>query len=114
MLTKDFDNSLCFECGHSPVVYASVNNGIFLCAYCGEQHKKLGTSLSLILDVNDMNKWNESYIKILQITGNKRLADLMNYYSIPKSTSRQVLYSSKLIGYYRALVRKLKILFILG
>lgn len=105
-LITEFNNSLCFECGYARVVYASANNGIFLCANCGEQHKKLGANLSIILDLHSsFNKWNDSYLKIMKISGNKKLSDLLQYYSVPKSTKREILYNSKLIGYHRALIK---------
>jgi ribosomal protein L37AE/L43A len=44
-------NHTCFECKSENPEWASANNGIMLCKGCGEKHKALGNSVSLVRSI---------------------------------------------------------------
>ena len=37
----DSENKLCFDCGGAFPKFVSINNGVFLCESCAENHKKI-------------------------------------------------------------------------
>lgn len=100
VLLSDIENRKCFDCGNSPASWASVNNSIYLCVDCAGTHRGYGVNVSYIRS-NLIDKWNETQISFLKVGGNKRLRELLNLYEIPKSTTPDVIYNSKLLEYHR-------------
>lgn len=47
-LQKVQNNDKCFDCDAKDPTWASINNGIFLCANCSTIHRELGIAISLI------------------------------------------------------------------
>jgi ADP-ribosylation factor GTPase-activating protein 1 len=98
------DNQICFDCGSKPAKWVSVNNAIFLCLTCSGNHRSLGVNISCIKSAT-LDKWNENQTKNVLLGGNTRLADLLERYQIGAETDFKTLYTSKLLDYYRQLVR---------
>ena len=44
----DIKNNNCADCGKKAMDYASINNGIMLCAQCAKEHLSLGYNISFI------------------------------------------------------------------
>lgn len=99
-LIKDTANTYCFDCGKSPASWASVNNGIYLCLNCAGNHRSYGVNISYIRSIT-IDTWNETQLGFMKLAGNKRLEELMEIFEVPRNTPSQVLFSSKLLEYYR-------------
>jgi ADP-ribosylation factor GTPase-activating protein 1 len=99
-LMKDTANSFCFDCGKTPASWASVNNGIYLCLNCAGNHRSYGVNISYIRSIT-IDTWNETQLSFMKLAGNKRLEELMAIFEVPRNTPSQVLFSSKLLEYYR-------------
>jgi len=99
---QEENNKKCFDCQSLNPQYISLYNGIFICRRCANFiHKNLNSNISLILD-NNLNKLTIKEIQYLYYGGNKKLLDFINYeYPILKSISRNKLYLTKGLEYYR-------------
>lgn len=106
IMKVDYNNK-CFDCNNSSISHVSINNAIFLCEKCAEKHKKLGKMISNIIPINDKGNWNEAKIKYLEKGGNKRLTTLLSdTYNIDKNIlNNDELYKSKILSYYRKLIK---------
>ena len=51
-----------------------------------------------------MDSWNENQISMMKNGGNGRLRDLLKIYEIKSNYSKDLLYSTKLLDFYRRLV----------
>ena len=80
-LRQDPDNNKCVDCRMDEPNWASVNNGVFICNLCAEQHRKLGTSVSFVRSVN-LDSWPQSYLALMSLGGNKKFADFMDVYGL--------------------------------
>ena len=50
----DSENRICFDCGGAFPSCVSINNGVFLCKFCGENHrKKSNYNIPFIREIND-------------------------------------------------------------
>ena len=98
------ENKKCFDCQNEPARWTSVNNGIFLCNECSEEHKNFGLGTNIIKSIS-LDQWNKSQLNIMKIGGNKRLKTFLEENNVPKSINKRILYHSKLMVYYR---KKLK------
>mgnify|MGYP002624517241 FL=1 len=101
-INQEENNKKCFDCQSSNPKYISLYNGIFICQNCvNDIHSKLGSNISLILD-NDLNNLSIKDIQYLYYGGNKKLLDFINYeYPTLKSLSKNKLYLTKAMEYYR-------------
>lgn len=110
-LLKDEENQYCFDCGKKiriilgkkPAHWASINNAIYLCLNCASNHRSFGVNISYIRSVT-IDSWNENQLKFMSVGGNRRLAELIESYSIGRSYAKDVLYNTVLLDYYRKLV----------
>ena len=101
-ICQEDNNKKCFDCQSLNPQYISLYNGIFICRRCAIYiHKNLNPNISLILD-NNLNKLSIKEIQYLYYGGNKKLLDFINYeYPILKSISKNKLYLTKGLEYYR-------------
>ena len=78
----DSENNICFDCGGAFPCFVSINNGVFICKFCAENHKKnLNYNISYIYDINsELDKYLLSYITR---GGNSRFKRLCNQYEVP-------------------------------
>ena len=98
------ENKKCFDCQNEPARWTSLNNGIFLCNECSEEHKNFGLGTNLIKSIS-LEQWNKNQLNIMKIGGNKRLKQFLEDNDVPKNIDKKTLYHSKLMVYYR---KKLK------
>ena len=98
------ENQKCFDCQNEPARWTSLNNGIFLCNECSEEHKNFGTGTNIIKLIS-LDQWNKNQLNIMKIGGNKRLRTFLEENDVPQSIDKKTLYHSKLMVYYR---KKLK------
>ena len=98
------ENKKCFDCQNEPARWTSLNNGIFLCNECSEEHKNFGLGTNIIKSIS-LDQWNKNQLNIMKIGGNKRLKTFLEENDVPKSINKRTLYHSKLMVYYR---KKLK------
>jgi hypothetical protein len=98
------ENKKCFDCQNEPARWTSLNNGIFLCNECSEEHKNFGLGTNIIKSIS-LDQWNKNQLNIMKIGGNKRLKTFLEENDVPKSINKRKLYHSKLMVYYR---KKLK------
>ena len=101
-INQEENNKKCFDCQSPNPKYISLYNGIFICHKCvNDIHNKLDSNISLILD-NDLNNLSIKDIQYLYYGGNKKLLDFINYeYPTLKSLSKNKLYLTKAMEYYR-------------
>ena len=78
----DSENRICFDCGGAFPCCVSINNGVFLCKFCGENHrKKLNFNISFIREIND--DWDEYLLAYATRGGNSRFKRLCLQYEVP-------------------------------
>ena len=78
----DSENRICFDCGGAFPCCVSINNGVFLCKFCGENHrKKLNYNISFIRDIND--EWDQYLLSYATRGGNSRFKRLCLQYEVP-------------------------------
>ena len=78
----DSENRICFDCGGAFPSCVSINNGVFLCKFCGENHrKKLNYNISFIREIND--DWDQYLLSYATRGGNSRFKRLCLQYEIP-------------------------------
>ena len=78
----DYENKICFDCGGPSPCCASINNGVFLCKFCGENHKKkLNYNISFIHYIND--EWDQYLLSFVTRGGNSRFKRLCQEYEVP-------------------------------
>ena len=100
-LLKEPENQKCFDCGKTPVQWASVNNGVYLCIDCSGYHRGYGVNISFIRSMT-LDSWNDNQINLMKIGGNKNLRELLEVYNIDKNKiDKNILYNSKIMDFYR-------------
>ena len=100
-LSQQEHNAKCFDCNSTPANWVCINNGIYLCATCAGEHRSYGSIISCIKSLI-LDKFNEYQMELLKISGNKRLKDLLQEYKVEyHDMDKLMLYSSKLLEYYR-------------
>ena len=99
-ILKEEGNSECVDCGVAEVKWVSLNNGVFLCDKCAENHRTLGMSVSTILSLQ-LPTWSENQLLYLKKGGNKNYKNNLTEFSIEPSASIDVRYKSKAASYYR-------------
>ena len=78
----DSENKICFDCGGAFPCCVSINNGVFLCKFCGENHrKKLNYNISFIREIND--NWDQYLLSFATRGGNSRFKRLCLQYEVP-------------------------------
>ena len=98
---KDELNNYCVECGEEKPEYISINNGVFLCGECIQNHLKLPQEISTIIK-NDLESLTLSEIQYIYCGGNKNLLNFINQ-EFPKLTEfpPNLLYKTQAMYYYR-------------
>ena len=98
---KDELNNYCVECGEEKPEYISINNGVFLCGECIQNHLKLPQEISTIIK-NDLESLTLSEIQYIYCGGNKNLLNFINE-EFPKLTEfpPNLLYKTQAMYYYR-------------
>ena len=99
-LSNEDDNKKCFDCGAQPARWVSLNNGIYICQSCSEEHKKIESETSKIKSIS-FEQWNKSQLNIMKKGGNMKLRLFLEENNIEPNIDKNILYNSKLMLYYR-------------
>jgi hypothetical protein len=104
-LMKIKENRRCFDCNVKSCQWASVNNGIFLCTNCSGIHRGFGVDKSFIRSIS-WDNWTENQLEFMRQGGNKNLKEfLLDYPYDNNKIKREKFYSSKILVYYRKLLK---------
>jgi len=98
---NDEFNNYCVECGSENPEYLSINNGVFICIDCVQNHLRFPKSISKIIK-NNKNSLTLNEIQCLLCGGNKALLDFINN-DFPKLSEfpPNILYRTQAMAYYR-------------
>ena len=105
----DNENKICFDCGGPFPTYVSINNGVFICESCANNHKKLGYNISYIHQI--CLPWDPYLLAYAIRGGNTRFKLLCNEYKVPcqsfyeNNEERLNKYIIKLGEYYRLVLK---------
>ena len=61
-IESDEINNVCFECGTNNPEYISINNGVFICKECVQDHFQFPREISTIM-LNDLCSLNINELK---------------------------------------------------
>ena len=101
IIQSDEINNVCFECGTENPEYISINNGIFICKECVQDHYQFPHEISQIV-INDLNGINNNELKKLFLGGNKKLIQFINFdFPRLKQFPPSLLYKTRAVDYYR-------------
>ena len=101
IILEDPYNKTCFECSKPNPEYISINNAIFLCNECVQNHLKLPKSISYIIN-NNINNLSMKNIQYLSYGGNKNLNEfIINNFPNLMNLSSIYLYQTYAMEYYR-------------
>ena len=94
-------NNYCVECGNENPEYISINNGIFICVECAQNHFKFPKDISTIIN-NNIKSLTLNEIQPLLCGGNRALLDFINN-EFPKLSEfpPHILYRTQAMIYYR-------------
>ena len=99
-LSIEEENKKCFDCGAQPARFVSLNNGIYLCHSCSEEHKKIEAGLNIIKSIT-FEPWNKNQLNIMKKGGNKKLKLFLEENDVDINIDKNILYNSKIMLYYR-------------
>ena len=99
-LSIEEENKKCFDCGAQPARFVSLNNGIYLCHSCSEEHKKIESGLNIIKSIT-FEQWNKNQLNIMKKGGNKKLKIFLEENNVDTNMDKNILYNSKIMLYYR-------------
>ena len=100
-IVSDEINNVCFECGTNDPEYISINNGVFICKECVQDHFQFPREISTIM-LNDLYSLNINELKKLYLGGNKKLIEFINFdFPRLKQFPPNILYKTRAIDYYR-------------
>ena len=100
-IQSDEINNVCFECGTEEPEYISINNGVFICKECVQDHYQFPHEISQIV-INDLNGLNNNELKKLFLGGNKKLIEFINFdFPKLKQFPPNILYKTRAVDYYR-------------
>ena len=99
-LSNEEENKKCFDCGEQPARWVSLNNGIYLCHSCSEEHKKIESGLNSIKSIT-LEQWNKNQLNIMKKGGNKKLKEFLEENNIDINMDKNILFNSKLMLFYR-------------
>ena len=92
-IQSDEINNVCFECGTEEPEYISINNGVFICKECVQDHYQFPHEISQIV-INELKK--------LFLGGNKKLIEFINFdFPKLKQFPPNILYKTRAVDYYR-------------
>ena len=100
-IKSDEINNVCFECGTINPEFISINNGVFICKECVEDHFNFPREISTVI-INDLCSLNSNEVKKLYYGGNKKLIEFINFdFPRLKQFPPNILYKTRAIEYYR-------------
>ena len=100
-IQSDEINNVCFECGTNDPEYISINNGVFICKECVQDHFDFPHEISQII-INDLSNLNNNELKKLYLGGNKKLIEFINFdFPRLKQFPPNILYQTRAVDYYR-------------
>ena len=101
----DIKNNICADCGKKSMDYASINNGIMICAECAKEHLSLGYNISFIHSLGE--KWDDYLFNYIKVGGNTRFLQFCKDYKLDKENNKDKMkkYKSKGLTYYRDILR---------
>ena len=87
-LQRDETNRSCVDCSARNPEWASIGFGTYICLTCAGRHRSFGVHVTLVRSIN-MDDWQESQIKYLQMGGNAQFNDYCASHGIktPDSSS---------------------------
>ena len=98
---KDQLNNYCVECGEENPEFISINNGIFLCRDCVQNHLKFPKNISKIKK-NNIKSLTLNEIQYLLCGGNRSLLNFIcNEYPKLAELPSNILYRTQAMIYYR-------------
>ena len=101
IIQSDEINNVCFECGTEEPQYISINNGVFICKDCVQDHYQFPHEISQII-INDLYGINNNELKKLFLGGNKKLIEFINFdFPRLKQFPPCLLYKTRAVDYYR-------------
>ena len=109
----DSENKICFDCGGAFPRFISINNGVFICNLCAENHKRnLNFNISYVLEVN--SEFDQYLLSYITRGGNSRFKRLCNQYevlcmSLSQNNSEKINKYIIRLGEYHRLVLKSEI-----
>ena len=82
----DSENKTCFDCSGAFPTHVSINNGVFICSNCANNHQKLGFNISFIHPIS--SPWDPYLLSYAERGGNTRFMRLCQQFDVPfKSTN---------------------------
>lgn len=105
IMSSDNLNKMCIDCKKPYPLYASINNGIFLCHSCANQHMEYGTEISFVRYLKD--PWDEYLLSYMYRGGNKRFLSYLEEFNIPLEIDASQKYNTRGVDYYRKIVTKI-------
>ena len=103
----DIKNNICPDCGKiKSMDFASINNGIIICADCAKEHLSLGYNISFIHSLGE--KWDDYLFNYIKVGGNSRFIQFCKDYKLNKENDNKNItqkYKSKGLTYYRDILR---------
>jgi len=81
-----------------------VNNAIYLCLNCAGEHRGYGVNISYVRSIT-MDSWNDNNVSIISKGGNRKLNELLGLYHINKKKLNVNLYNTKILDFYRRLIK---------
>ena len=107
LILKDPNNNICFECSKINPEFISLNNAIFLCKNCINNHLNLPKYISNIIN-NNLNHLSMKNIQYLSYGGNKNLKEfILNNFPDLIKISPNIFYYTKALDYYRKMIEYL-------
>jgi hypothetical protein len=91
-------NKLCIDCKKPYPLFASINNAVFLCEACSNEHQQLGIQISFIRGLKD--EWDEYLLLYMARGGNSRFLNALSSYEIDDEDSKSK-YKTEGIQNYR-------------
>ncbi len=86
-------NTKCFDCGTFNPLWASINNGVFVCLSCSGLHRNLGVQVSAVRSLT-LDSWTERQLKSMSLGGNQNMREFFKVYDLNEE-SVQTKYTSK-------------------
>ena len=105
-LINDQYNYICFDCKRQTncIRYFDIKNAVFLCYNCALQHNNLPKEICEVLS-GDIRTLEERYLLLFYYGGNKNLIEFIrNYYPLLEKMSKNTMYATKAMDYYRQLL----------
>ena len=104
---KDPLNNYCVECGEENPQYISINNAVFLCRDCVQNHLKFPKNISIIKR-NNIKSLTLHEIQYLLCGGNRSLLNFIcNEYPKLAELPSNILYRTQAMIYYREYLKNL-------